>query len=771
MDPLTVIFSLTCIGVGGGVGYWLKKADDKFILLNETGILLQESQAANYSHLNSEIGALQNSVGDMLGLIDALRATNPELDGAILSHATITHLENLGEFANQDEIDLAIGDSLHCIETLVAAVSSDTVVGSESVLNSTSESLVMRLLDLFVNKNVTLDQLGMNSLSAHKLGHVAMSLRQYEWAESAFGLAYQASPGNSNLLEALEKIAIIKSDPVLRRHWLEARMTVTPDDPELLRSHAHLLASLGDSEAERDVRRLEALGLDTAADRSLLSGLRARAGARSEALEAIENALAEDPSVANDWYSHAKLLYQEEELGKALTSVDRCLELDRQHGEAWALMAILLAPNKNRLKEALKAATHAVALDSGGVELMMLKVDLLFASDSPADAEKAMKRALENHLQNGELRAIIASRKLLEGDFTGAQKLLDETPVGIDHTLLHVVEGRLHLASADRARDGTGQTDAVLLSNAFAAFDEALKLDRESGVAWLGLARSNRLLQKFKEAEESLDRARRLLPESDPSAAIESALLSLDNGDISAASTFIDAADIHGENATISYVRGNIAARCGHLEQALNHYIEALESDAGHIRARLNRCSVLMAINEPKKALDDSEILLDLAPNLTLARLRRAEAAMMLGEWEPARDDLKIVLENSPHHHHALTQLASCHMSLKRPERAEAPLNEALRLVPDHAPAWHQRGLLYLDWGREEAALSDFEAAVRSDSQHLDARLHIAALHHEAQRLDQASAAWKSVLAIDADCQVARTRLEECEIAQLATTN
>ena len=771
MDPLTVLFSLTCIGVGGGVGYWLKKADDKFILLNETGILLQESQAANYAHLNSEIGVLQDSVGDMLGLIDALRATNPELDGAILSHATITRLENLGEFANQDEIELAIRDSLHCIETLVAAVSSETPIGSESVLNSTSESLVIRLLDLFVSKNVTLDQLGINSLSAHKLGHVAMSLRQYEWAESAFGLAYQASPGNSNLLEALEKIAIIKSDTVLRRHWLEARMTVTPDDPELLRSHAHLLASLGDEEAERDVRRLEALGLDTAADRSLLSGLRARAGARSEALEAIENALAEDPSVANDWYSHAKLLYQEEESGKALTSVDRCLELDRQHGEAWALMAILLAPNKNRLKEALKAATHAVALDSGGVDLMMLKVDLLIASGSTADAEKAMQKALENNLQNGELRALIASRKLLEGDFIEAQKLLDETPVGIDHTLLHVVEGRLHLANADRARDGTGQTDAALLANAFAAFDEALKLDRESGVAWLGLARSNRLLQKLKEAEESLDRARRLLPESDPSASIESALLSLDNGDISAASTFIDAADIHGENATISYVRGNIAARCGHLDQALNHYNEALEFDAGHIRARLNRCSVLMATDEPKKALDDSEILLDLAPSLTLARLRRAEAAMMLGEWEPARDDLKIVLENAPHHHHALTQLASCHMSLKRPERAEAPLNEALRLAPDHAPAWHQRGLLYLDWSREEAALSDFEAAVRSDSQHLDARLHIAALHHEAQRLDQASAAWKSVLAIDADCQVACTRLEECEIAQLAATN
>ena len=771
MEPLTVLFSLTCIGVGTGVGYWLKRADDKFILINETGIMLQQSQAANYSHLNNEIGVLQNSVAGVLGLIDALRATNPELDGAILSHSTITRLENLGEFANQETIDSAIKDSLHCIETLVSTVSSETPVGSEGVLNSTSEALVIRLLDLFVSKNVTLEQLGMSSLSAHKLGHVAMSLRRYEWAESAFGLAYQASPGNTNLLEGLEKIAIIKSDPVLRRHWLEARMSITPDSPELLRAHAHLLASLGDEEAERDVRRLEALGLDTAADRSLLSGLRARAGARSEALEAIENALAEDPSIANDWYSHAQLLHQDEEMSKALTSVDRCLELDRQHGDAWALMAILLAPKQNKLKEALKAATHAVALDCGGVELVLLKVDLLIASGSPSDAENSLQKALANNPQNGELRATMVSRKLLEGDLLEAQKLLDETPAGIDHTLLHVAEGRLHLANADRARDGTGQTDATLLAEAFVAFDEALKLDRESGVAWLGLARSNRLLKNLDQAAESLDRARRLLPESDPSAAIESALLSLDNGDISAASTFIDAADIHGENATISYVRGNIAACGGHLEQALTHYTESLKYDAGHIRARLNRCSVLMAMDEAKKALDDSEILLDLAPSLILARLRRAESSMMLGEWEPARDDLKIVLENAPHHHHALTQLASCHMALKRPERAEAPLNEALRLVPNHAPAWHQRGLLYLDWGREEAALSDFEAAVRSDSQHLDARLHIAALHHEAQRLDQASAAWKSVLAIDADCQVARTRLDECEIAQMTASN
>ena len=369
---------------------------------------------------------------------------------------------------------------------------------------------------------------------------------------------------------------------------------------------------------------------------------------------------------------------------------------------------------------------------------------------------------------NGELRARIATRHLLDGRINEAQKLLDETPVGIDHALLHVVEGRLHLSNADRTRDGTGETDVTLLSVAISAFENALKLNRELGVAWLGMARTNRLLKNIDSAEESLARAGRLLPEDDPSVAAESALLFLDKGDITAAAQQIDIADIHGQSPIITYVRGNIEARTGHLDRALDYYAKTLEKDPGHMRARLNRCSIYMALDEGKKALDDAEILLDLAPNFTLARFKKAEAEMSLGEWSNARSDLEMVLEKSPHHHQALTQLAACFVALKRPERAEGPLNDALRIEPNYAPAWHQRGLLYLEWGKDDNALSDFEAAVKCDSNHIDAHLHIAALHHEAERYQQASLGWRSVLAIDADHIVAKTRLDECEVKLLA---
>ncbi len=768
MEPLTALFGIAVIGAGGGTGYWLKKTHDKLVEVTENNLVLQQSQGAHFSHLNSEVSRMNSRLATLNGMVEALRATNPELDGALLAHNTITHLEQVGEIGSSlDEHGIFV-EALDALEMLVSSISIESIVGDTNLLNQNTSNLVLRLLETFDSHNMTADNMGLKPVTAHKLGHASLSLRRYDWAETCFGIAYSSSPGNGNILEALEHIAIEKGDQDVRRHWLEARMTVNPDNPELLRAHAHLLAKMGDMEAERDVRRLEALGLDTPADRSLLSGLRARAGSRSEALEAIENALSEDPSQSEDWLSYANLLFEEKENSKALEAAERCLEIDRQCGEAWALKAKLLAPKTNRLKDALKAAVHAVALDSGGVELILLKADLLLTEGSASAAEESLTKALEKDKMNGELRARIATRNLLDGRINDAQKLLDETPVGIDHALLHVVEGRLHLANADRTRDGTGETDVTLLSVAISAFENALKLNRELGVAWLGMARTNRLLKNIDSAEESLARAGRLLPEDDPSVAAESALLFLDKGDITSAAQQIDIADIHGQSPIITYVRGNIEARTGHLDRALDYYGKTLDKDPAHMRARLNRCSIFMALDEGKKALDDAEILLDLAPNFTLARFKKAEAEMSLGEWANARSDLEMVLEKAPHHHQALTQLAACFVALKRPERAEGPLNDALRIAPDYAPAWHQRGLLYLEWGKDDNALSDFEAAIKCDGNHIDAHLHIAALHHEAERYQQASSGWRSVLAIDAEHIVAKTRLDECEVKMLA---
>ena len=237
----------------------------------------------------------------------------------------------------QDSTTLDMQEACTVLRSVVQHQSVES--GSAAGRTVNHAGLLRRLLAVFDRQQLTMASLHVDADTAHRLGLAAAHLQLYDWAEGALGVAYQLSPCHASVLEGLEHIARLRGDDALLRHWMEARMKLTPDDPALLRAHAHLLASMGDEEAERAVRRLEALGVDTAADRSLLAGLRARAGARSEAIEAILQALEADPSRSADWLHYAQLLEAEGEHELALEANERCLTLDRQCGEAWALKA------------------------------------------------------------------------------------------------------------------------------------------------------------------------------------------------------------------------------------------------------------------------------------------------------------------------------------------------------------------------------------------------------------------------------------------------
>ncbi len=525
----------------------------------------------------------------------------------------------------------------------------------------------------------------------------------------------------------------------------------------------------GDAGAERSVRRLEALGVDTPADRSLLSGLRERAGARSEALEALDKALEEDPDNSGYWLRKATLHFEMEEEGEAIKAVDKCLSYDRQNGDAWALQARLLSSNSRELATALKSAVHAVALVAGGTELILLKADLLAATGKEVDAQESLDKSLNQNPRNDVLRAAMARMALQKGEIDEAETLLRTAPTPPTMSLhLQLEWGRLHLAFADLKRDGSGDTDRALLTVAGDNFRHALDVDRESGIAWLGMARVQRLMKELEIAEESLNRSRRLM-EDDPAIDAEAALLALDLGDLSEAQRLVESSSVSDpDNPVIAYIKGNIAAAHGRFEEAKEFYTDTLLKQPTHVRARLNRASVNMALEEPQDTLDDCHHLLCEAPELNLAVVRRSEALMMLAQWSEAKEGWEKVLDFNPNHSHALMQLAACHMALERPELAETPLNDALRIDPTNAAAWHQRGLLYLEWGREEAALADFEKSAKADEKHLEARLHIAAIHHEASRWHEARTAWREALSNDPENTIARRRFEECDVKIIA---
>ncbi len=757
MEPISIILIGLSIGAGGALSWNLYHAKKALQKVSDRTIVLSESQGAHAKQTTDALVLLQKKIDRYDSLLGAMRATQPEVDHGIRAYQAIMALEG-GDLSSTVALD-----------AIDAVCSSVPIQNVEVQLSPMQSEMASRLFGVLDQKGMSVSTLGLDGRQALQVGLCGLYLHNLSWTEDAFGSAHQALPGNDVVLKGLEKVAILKGDDVLRLHWLESQLRLDPDNPELLRAHAHILVQQGDENAEKDVRRLEALGLDTPADRSLLAGLRHRAGSANEAIEAIEQALAEDNSKPDYWLQYAQLLYEAEENERALEAVDSCLNLDRQIGDAWALRAILLSVKQGREKEALKAATHAVALDCGGAKLIVLKADLLAESGDIMAAETSLEKAIEKYPLDAELRSIVASQRLAEGRIEVAQALLDGTPSTIDHPELHIVEGRLHLANADRQRDGTGETDQILLSSAIKSFQAALKLNREMGVAWLGLARTQRLLRDLEEASNSLTRARRLLGEADSSCSIEAAMLAIDLEDIHAATRYIDAAEIQGGGPKIAYVRGNIAIQSGDPERAIAMYTETLNEKPKHIRARLNRINCYLALDQAVEAKEDADILLSLAPKLTVAVFARADAQSRLAEWEEAKNGFLAVLEEAPHHYQALTKLGACYLALDRPERAEGPINEALRLAPDYGDAWHQRGMLYTAWDKYEAALSDFEAAIRADGNNIDARVQAAAIHHASNNIERASAAWRGVLALQPDHPLARQRLQQCE-QLLATT-
>ena len=98
--------------------------------------------------------------------------------------------------------------------------------------------------------------------------------------------------------------------------------------------------------------------------------------------------------------------------------------LDRQHGPSWALQSKLLSNEPNRLEDALKAATHAVAL---GESEWILKADLLMQLDRFEEAISSLQSVLDIDPDNGLVRAHLSLLHMLDDNNEVARKILVES--------------------------------------------------------------------------------------------------------------------------------------------------------------------------------------------------------------------------------------------------------------------------------------------------------------------------------------------------------
>jgi hypothetical protein len=267
MEPISItLFSLFII-TGCGLGWQIFAAREALQAVVDRTMVLSESQGAHAKQTTEAVSALQDKIQSYDALIQALRSTQPEIDSGVDAFQNIQNLKI--------EEEDPLSSSITAIKSVCSTISVSEITPDLTVMQT---SLADRLFGVLESREISAEALHLDGRQALQLGICALHLQKLDWASAAFGTAHQSLPGNDVVLQGLEQIALLKSDEVLRQHWLEARLRNDPDNPELLRTQAHILVRQGDEGAEKAVRRLEALGVDTPADRSLLSGLRHRAG-------------------------------------------------------------------------------------------------------------------------------------------------------------------------------------------------------------------------------------------------------------------------------------------------------------------------------------------------------------------------------------------------------------------------------------------------------------------------------------------------------------
>ena len=727
--------------------------------------LRHQSVLRQRDEMRTKLGNLQGNLAstsnrlDLLSRgVDTILGETPEVHELLSVHKSLESAESL-----LFEQDVTISSSESCAIATHAArsilsnyLNDSETEGSENILPGIIP-LVLRLDAILTEAEMKSEDLELNGDEQRGLGELFHESGKFDRATDFYQRANLLSPESSSILLSLASIQRDEADLDSLDRTLERLIAINPDDIDVLKEQAILLSGSDDERLSRNIRRLNALGIDlqlSEADKEISSIID-----RANIAQSQTNPHLKEPATSEGWVSKSSKLMQLGEIRAALESIERALYLDNANSEAWLLKAKLLAAGENQSKEALQAIRRASGL---GEYTVLLESEILENEGKLESARAVLEEWLEINPDDAEVRGRLSLVLFRAGAIDWSKRVLEEAPVeSWDSASLHVMQGRLCLLAADEHRDNTGEHDHILLLDATISFDSAIEKDRESGLAWLGRSRALRYQGSTKEAEVALVRARRLIPDH-PSISLEEAHLCLEMGKLDQANALVSEASTNVRNhPSIPFIRGMIAARQSRFVEAKSFFSKVLETDPNHIRARLNRCSASLLADDLVTALDDANSLIEMTPELNLARLRRSEILMNLGDWKEAESELRKLLSQDPEHIMALVHLGACMIAMDKSEQAERPLNDAIRYDPNHSEAWYQRGLLYLDFGRIDEAKSDFESAAKYDKKHIDARLRIAAILHDSEDVNSSVIAWRKVLDIDPEHRLARRRLQE----------
>jgi tetratricopeptide (TPR) repeat protein len=460
-----------------------------------------------------------------------------------------------------------------------------------------------------------------------------------------------------------------------------------------------------------------------------------------EAASYYRAALALRPQASAGYNNFGVTLVAQGRLDEAIDRYKQALRVDRMYAPAHTNLGNALK-DKGRLDEAISHQQQALRLDP---KLAAAHTNLGLALAMKGQLEEAIhhyEQALridsENAVAHTNLGAVLADKGRTDEAIGHYEQALRIDP---KHAPAHT---NLGAVLADK-----GRTD-----EAIGHYEQALRIDPKSAAAHtnLGLALATKGRQE--EAIRHYEQALRIDPK------LAATQYNLGNP------PHLQSANYRIVLAATHYNLGNALQVQGRLDEAIEHYEQALRIDPKYALAHYNFGIALAMKGQLEEAIRHYEQALRIDPKYAPAHTNLGIALAKMGQLEKAMRHFEQALQIDPTDGPTHANLGLALATKGEVEKAIRHFEEALRIDPKMAPAHYNLGNALQVQGRLDEAIEHYELAQRIDTKHAPAHTNLGAVLATKGRLDEAIDHFQHALRLDPKLALAHENLGKALLAQ-----
>ena len=211
---------------------------------------------------------------------------------------------------------------------------------------------------------------------------------------------------------------------------------------------------------------------------------------------------------------------------------------------------------------------------------------------------------------------------------------------------------------------------------------------------------------------------------------------------------YLKALQIKPDYVDAHYSLGVVLEKQGRIEEAMDHYLQALRINPNYLRAQYNIGLSLSKQGRLDEAVDYYLQALRINPGYEDAHYNLANILSKQGRTREAIDHYRQVLQINPDYAEAHNNLGLALEIQGRTEEAMDHFLQALRIRPDYVKASYNLGLAFYRKGNIEEAIAYFRRALRIDPDDIETMYHLAKLYVGTSEYEEALILYQKLIVL-----------------------